>query len=85
VPQVVRAPTKGETGSSNPMLPKKKKKKNRKKIILIHGYHFYFSIFNNVFSFSKACVPVALIYNPSYLGGKDQEDRSLKSTWANSL
>jgi hypothetical protein len=30
-------------------------------------------------------VPVALAYNPSYSGGKDQEDHSLKSAGTNSL
>jgi hypothetical protein len=28
--------------------------------------------------------PGAHAYNPSYLGGRDQEDRGLKPTWANS-
>jgi hypothetical protein len=27
---------------------------------------------------------VAHIYNPSYLGGRDQEDSTLKPAWANS-
>jgi hypothetical protein len=30
-------------------------------------------------------VPVDHTPNPSYSGGRDQEDRSLKPTWANSL
>jgi hypothetical protein len=30
-------------------------------------------------------VPVAHTCNPSYSGGRDQEDHSLKSAWANSL
>jgi hypothetical protein len=29
-------------------------------------------------------VPVAHSYNPSYSGGRDQEDRSSKPAWANS-
>jgi hypothetical protein len=28
--------------------------------------------------------PVSHAYNPSYLGGKDQEDHGLKPTWTNS-
>jgi hypothetical protein len=28
---------------------------------------------------------VAYAYNPSYSGGRDQEDRSLKPVWTNSL
>jgi hypothetical protein len=28
---------------------------------------------------------VAHAYNPSYLGGRDQEDCGLKPVWANSL
>jgi hypothetical protein len=33
----------------------------------------------------KKPVPVAYIYNPSYSGGRDQEDQSSKPAWANSL
>jgi hypothetical protein len=29
--------------------------------------------------------PVAHVYNPGYLGGRDQEDHSSKPTWENSL
>jgi hypothetical protein len=29
-------------------------------------------------------VPVAHTFNPSYSGGRDQEDHGLKPTWANS-
>jgi hypothetical protein len=29
-------------------------------------------------------MPVAHACNPSYLGGRDQEDRSLKPAWAHS-
>jgi hypothetical protein len=32
-----------------------------------------------------AWVPVAQAYNPSYLGGRDQEDHSSETSWANSL
>jgi hypothetical protein len=30
-------------------------------------------------------VPMAYGYNPSYSGGRDQEDHGLKPAWANSL
>jgi hypothetical protein len=36
----------------------------------------------------KLCISWALVadaYNPSYLGGRDQEDHSSKPAWANSL
>jgi hypothetical protein len=32
----------------------------------------------------KSQAPVAHACNPSYSGGRDQEDRGLKSAWANS-
>jgi hypothetical protein len=30
-------------------------------------------------------MPIAHIYNPSYSGGRDQENHSSKAAWANSL
>jgi hypothetical protein len=33
----------------------------------------------------KRRVPVTHTYNPSYTGGRDQEDHGLKPPWANSL
>jgi hypothetical protein len=33
----------------------------------------------------KTLVPVAHASNPSYSGGRDQEDRGLKPAWAKSL
>jgi hypothetical protein len=40
-----------------------------------------------MFSFKKEIsqVPVAHAYNPSYSGGRDQEDLCSKPVWANSL
>jgi hypothetical protein len=34
--------------------------------------------------FLKSWVPVTQAYNPSYLGGRDQEDCDLRPVWANS-
>jgi hypothetical protein len=34
---------------------------------------------------SSCWAPVAQAYNPSYSGGRDQEDRGSKPAWANSL
>jgi hypothetical protein len=34
-------------------------------------------------NFHFAWVPLAHTYNPSYSGGRDQEDRGLKPAWAN--
>jgi hypothetical protein len=39
----------------------------------------------NFKTLSDSQVPVVHTYNPSYLGGRDQEDRSSKPAWANSL
>jgi hypothetical protein len=47
--------------------------------------HFFMNQHEGVKEKGFCRVPVAHVYNPSYSGGRDQEDRNLKLVQANSL
>jgi hypothetical protein len=52
------------------------KQSNSQSILVLHAYVGIENILSQE--------PVAHTYNPSYSGGRDQEDRSSKPVWANS-